>query len=99
MLLFIVADSCPSGESIREGPAVDCEADTVQDEYTGILRAPESGGHESGCLRGEEGGVMVIGGAGWAMSRDGERVHPGENEGWEEGLYRSNESTGEKTCG
>ena len=44
MLLFIVADLHPSGESTREGPAVDCEADTTQDGYTGILRAPESGG-------------------------------------------------------
>ena len=51
------------------------------------------------CLRGEEGGVMVVGMVGSAMSRDRERFHPGENEGWEEGSYRSNESTGEKTRG
>ena len=44
MLLFIVADLHPSGESTREGPAIDCEADTTQDGYTGILGAPESGG-------------------------------------------------------
>ena len=58
------------------------------------------GGSKSGALRGEEGGVIVVrGGAGSAMSRDGERFHPGENEGREEGLYRSNESTGEKMRG
>ena len=57
------------------------------------------GGSESGCPRGEEGGVIVVGGAGSAMSRDRERFHPGENEGREEGSYRSNESTREKTHG
>ena len=39
----------------------------------------------------------MIRGAGLAMSRDGERFHPGENEEREEGSYRSNELTGEKT--
>ena len=57
------------------------------------------GGSESMCLRGEEGGVMVVRRAGSVKSRDGERFRPGENEGWEEGSYRSNESTGEKTRG
>ena len=57
------------------------------------------GGSESMCPRGEEGGVMEVGKAGSAMSRDGERFHPGENEGQEEGSYRSNKSTGEKTRG
>ena len=57
------------------------------------------GGSESMCPRGEEGGVMVVGRAGSAISRDGERFHPGENEGREEGSYRSSESTGEKTWG
>ena len=57
------------------------------------------GGSESMCLRGEEGGVKVVGRAGAAMSRDGERFHPGENEEREEGSYRSSESTGEKMCG
>ena len=57
------------------------------------------GGSESMCLRGEEGGVMVVGRAGSAISRDGERFRPGENEGREEGSYRSSESTREKTRG
>ena len=57
------------------------------------------GGSESMCLRGEEGGVMVVGRAGSAMSRNGERFRPGENEGREEGSYRSSESTGEKMHG
>ena len=57
------------------------------------------GGSESMCPRGEEGGVKVVGRAGSAMSRDGERFRPGENEGREEGSYRSNESTREKMCG
>ena len=90
-------NSCPSGESIWEGPAIDCEADTVQDGYTGSSGLQREGESESGCPRGEEGGVIVIGGAGSAMSRDGERFHPGENEGQEEGSYRSNELTREKT--
>ena len=42
---------------------------------------------------------MVVGRGGSAMSRDGERFHPGEKEGQEEGSYRSSESTGEKTRG
>ena len=54
------------------------------------------GGSESRCPRGEEGGVMVVESAGSAMSGDGERFHPGENEGQDEGLYRSKELTGEK---
>ena len=57
------------------------------------------GGSESRCSSGEEGGVMVDGRVGSAMSGDGERLRPGENEGREEGLYRSSESTGEKTRG
>ena len=57
------------------------------------------GGSESRCSRGEEGGVMVDGRVGSAISRDGERLHPGENEGREEGSYKSSESTGEKTRG
>ena len=44
MLLFIVTYLCPGRESIREVPAIDCEADTVQDGYMGVLRTPESGG-------------------------------------------------------
>ena len=44
MLLFVVTDLCPSGESIREGPAVDCEGNTAENGHTGVLRAPESGG-------------------------------------------------------
>ena len=51
------------------------------------------------CPRGEEGGVMVVGRVGSAMSRDRERFRPGENEGREEGSYRSNKLTGEKTRG
>ena len=52
-----------------------------------------------GLPRGEEGGVMVVGRAGSAISGDRERFHPGENEGQEEGSYRSSESIGEKTRG
>ena len=54
------------------------------------------GGSESGEPSGEEGGVIVIGRAGSAMSGDGERFHPGENNGWEDRSYRSIELTGEK---
>ena len=58
------------------------------------------GGSESGALSGEDGGVIVIGGrTGLTMFGGGERFCLGENEGWEEGLYRSNELTGEKTWG
>ena len=58
------------------------------------------GGSVSGAPRGEDGGVIVAGGKmGSTMFGDGERFHPGENEGREEGSYRSNESTGEKTQG
>ena len=57
------------------------------------------GGSESGWPKGEEGGVMVDGRTGSAMSGEGERFRPGENEGREEGSYRSSESTGEKTRG
>ena len=57
------------------------------------------GGSESMCPRGEEGGVMVVGRVGSAMSGDGERLRPGENEGREEGSYKSSESTGEKMRG
>ena len=99
MLLFKVPDTLPSGKAVWEGPAVDSEADASQDGYTGSLGLQRVGGSESGCPRGEEGGVMVVGSVGSAMSRDGERFHPGENEGREEGLYRSSESTGEKRRG
>ena len=58
------------------------------------------GGSESGTPSGEDGGVIVMGGrTGSTMFRDGERFRPGENEGWEDGSYRSNESTREKTQG
>ena len=57
------------------------------------------GGSESRCPRGEEGGVMVVGSAGSAISRDGERFRPGENNGQEEGSYRLSESTSEKVRG
>ena len=59
------------------------------------------GGRESGALRGEDGGVIVVigGRMGSTMFGDGERFCPGENEGQEEGSNRSNESTGEKTQG
>ena len=66
----------------------------------GFSRLQRVGGSESGCLRGEDGGVMVIGErVGTTMFGDGERFHPGENEGREGGSYRSHESTGEKTQG
>ena len=51
------------------------------------------------CLRGEEGGVKVGGRAGSAISGDGERFCPRENEEREEGSYKSSQSTGEKACG
>ena len=58
------------------------------------------GGSKSGALSREDGGVIVVGGrTGSTMFGDGERFRPGENEGWEEGSYRSNKSTGEKTWG
>ena len=57
------------------------------------------GGSESRCSSGEEGGVMVVGRVGSVMSGDGERLRPGENEGREEGSYRSSKSTGEKMRG
>ena len=65
----------------------------------GSLGLQRVGGSESSCPRGEEGGVMVVGSVGSVISRDGERFRPGENEGQEEGLYRSSESTGEKMRG
>ena len=58
------------------------------------------GGSKSEAPRGEDGGVIVIGGRmGMTMFGDRERFRLGENEGWEEGSYRSNELTGEKTWG
>ena len=57
------------------------------------------GGRELRGSRGEEGGVMVDGRVGSAIIGDGERFLPGENEGREEGSYRSSESTGEKMRG
>ena len=58
------------------------------------------GGSELGAPSGEDGGVIVIGGrTGLTIFGDGERFRPGENEGREEGSYRSNKSTGEKTQG
>ena len=58
------------------------------------------GGSKSEAPRGEDGGVIVTGGrTGLTMFGDGERFRPGENEGQEEGLYRSNELTREKTQG
>ena len=44
MLLLKVMDTCPSGQAVREGPAVNREADASQDGYTGIVGTPESGG-------------------------------------------------------
>ena len=64
---------------------------------SGLQRVERS---ESGALRGEDGGVIVIGGRmGSTMFGDRERFHLGENKGWEEGSHRSNKSTGEKTQG
>ena len=39
---------------------------------------------------------MVVGRVGSVMSGDGERFRPGENEGQEEGLYRSSELLGRR---
>ena len=58
------------------------------------------GGSESGALSREDRGVIVVGGRmGSMMFGDRERFCLGENEGREEGSYRSNELTGEKTWG
>ena len=65
----------------------------------GLSGLQRGGGSESMCPKGEEGGVKVVGRVGSVMSRDGERYRLGENEGREEGSYRSNESTGEKMHG
>ena len=66
----------------------------------GSSRLQRVGGSESGCPRGEDGGVMVIGGrVGSTMFGDRERFHPGENEGQEERLYRSNKLTRERMRG
>ena len=99
VLLLKVADMCPRGKSCQEGPTINSEADTMQDGYMGSSGLQRVGGSKSMCPRGEEGGVMVVGRAGSVMSGDGERFCLGENEGQEEGSYRSNESTGEKTWG
>ena len=44
MLTFIETDLFPGGKTIREGPAIDCEANTAYDRYTGVVGVPESGG-------------------------------------------------------
>ena len=56
-------------------------------------------GRESGLLGGEGGGVMLEvtkGGVGLAMSGEGERLCPEENEGQEEVSYRSSKLIREK---
>ena len=60
------------------------------------------GGRESGLPGGDEGGVIVEttgGGVGITTSGDRERFRPGENEGGDEGSYRSKELTRENACG
>ena len=58
------------------------------------------GGSELGAPSGEDRGVIVTGGKmGSTMFGDGERFHPGENEGRKEGSYRSNKLTREKKQG
>ena len=99
VLLFKITDMCPSGR-----PSGKVQPSTVKPMLRrmgirGSSRLQRVGGSESMCPRGEEGGVMVVGSAGSAISRDGERFRPGENEGREEGSYRSSELTGEKICG
>ena len=37
MLMFIEADLFPGGKTIREGPAIDCEADAAEDGYMGVV--------------------------------------------------------------
>ena len=44
MLAFIDTDLFPGGKTIWERPAVDCEANTAEDGYMGVVRVPESGG-------------------------------------------------------
>ena len=44
MLSFINTNLCPGGESIREGPAVNSEANAMEDGNPGVLRTPEHGG-------------------------------------------------------
>ena len=44
VLSFVNTNLCPGGESVWEGPAVDSEANAMEDGYTGVVRVPESGG-------------------------------------------------------
>ena len=82
MLSFIDPGLFPGRETVREGPAIDYEANATKDGNTGILQAPESGGKRVQVAGGEEGGVSVEvagGGVSTATSRDGERFCPGVN--------------------
>ena len=66
----------------------------------GILRAPESRWKRIWGAKWRRGGVIAGGGRmGSVMTGDGERFCPGENEGGEEGLYKSSDLTREKVQG
>ena len=88
MLLFVDTDLFPGGETLRERPAVNYEANAMKDGNTGILQAPESGGkrvwvaewrgrgghHGSDRRRSEHGDV---GGWGKILSRGEQRIGRG----------------------
>ena len=44
MLVFKDPDLLPGGETVWEGPAIDCEANTAKDRKARVFQAPESGG-------------------------------------------------------
>ena len=44
MLVFKDPDLLPGGETVWEGPAIDCEADTAKDRKARVFWTPESGG-------------------------------------------------------
>ena len=102
MLIFIETDLFPGGKTIWKDQPSTVKPILHRMGIQGSSEIQRVGGSESGCPRGEEGGVMVGttgGGEGSAISGEGERFRLGENEGREEGSYRSSESTREKMQG
>ena len=92
MLIFIETDLFPGGKTIWKDQPSTVKPILHRMGIQGSSEIQRVGGSESGCPRGEEGGVMVEttgGGEGSAISGEGERFRPGENEGREEGSYRS----------
>ena len=87
VLLLIGTDLFPRREAVREGPALNDETDAMKEGNAGVPRLQRVGGRESGLPSGEEGGVSSVvtgGGESAVTSGEGERLHPGENKGWEE---------------